>query len=216
METNDEAIEAYDSLDGWKQELSSTGAMLTALDEAISKEDPIMVTAWSPHYMFPKWDIKYLEDPEGVYGEEESVITIIREGLKDDLPEAYEIINRIELDLEDVEQRLLDAQEMEFEDLAADWVQNNQDIVAECIAGVSQVNGHMIELVTTPWDDALFSSNVAKIVLEDQGYDVEVTPVDPAVLFEAVLSGSSDASLAPWIQVLMESFIINMKGNLKI
>lgn len=108
-ETNDEAIETYDSLEGWKQELSSTGEMLTALEEAISKENPIMVTAWSPHYMFAKWDIKYLEDPEGVYGEEESVITIVKEGLKDDLPEAYEILNRIKFDLEDVEQGLLDA-----------------------------------------------------------------------------------------------------------
>lgn len=102
---------------------------------------------------------------------------------------------------------------MEFEDLTADWVRNNQDIVAEWIEGVSQVNGHMIELVTTPWDDALFSSNVAKIVLEDQGYDVEVTPVDPAVLFEAVASGSSDASLSPWIRDTHGEFYNKYEGQ---
>src|SRR5699024_11416435 len=69
-ETNEEAISAYDSLDGWEQELSSTGAMLTELSEAIDNEEPIIVSAWSPHYMFAEWDIKYLEDPEGVFGEE--------------------------------------------------------------------------------------------------------------------------------------------------
>ena len=116
-QTNEDAIEAYDSLDGWTQQLSSTGAMLSALDDAINKEEPIMITGWSPHYMFANWDLKYLEDPEGIYGEEESIITIVRNGLKEDLPEAYTILDRIQFDLSDVEQGLLDAQEKEYEEI---------------------------------------------------------------------------------------------------
>lgn len=198
-ETNEEAIAAYDSLQGWEQDLSSTGAMLSALDDAIENEKPIIITAWSPHYMFAKWDIKYLEDPEGVYGEEESVVTIARKGLKEDLPEAYTILDRIQFELSDVEQGLLEVQEKEFEEVTAEWVADNQNRVAEWTDGVATVDGTPIELVTTPWDDALFSANVTKIVLEEQGYDVTLTPVDPAVLFESVATGEADASLSPWI-----------------
>lgn len=98
-ETNEEALSTYENLDGWEQELSSTGAMLTELDEAIENEEPIVVSAWSPHYMFAEWDIKYLEDPEGVYGEEQQFTTIARKDLKKEMPEAYTILERFEWEM---------------------------------------------------------------------------------------------------------------------
>src|SRR5690625_5850728 len=56
-ETNEEAIETYDSLSGWEQEISSTGDMLTELDEANSNEEQIVVCDWSLHSIFAVWDI---------------------------------------------------------------------------------------------------------------------------------------------------------------
>ncbi|ASN05363.1 hypothetical protein CFK40_10235 [Virgibacillus necropolis] len=35
--------------------------MLSALEEAFNNKEPIMITAWSPHFMFAKWDLKYLK-----------------------------------------------------------------------------------------------------------------------------------------------------------
>src|SRR5699024_11723076 len=99
-------------------------------------------------------------DPEGVYGEAESVHTLTRLGLKEDNPDAYTILERIKFELEDVEEGLLEAQDRELEDLTRDWVDDNQEIIEGWIKGVSENNGDSIELVTTPWDDALFSSNV--------------------------------------------------------
>ncbi|WP_156289372.1 glycine betaine ABC transporter substrate-binding protein [Oceanobacillus salinisoli] len=198
-ETNEEAISAYDSLNGWEQELSSTGAMLSELSEAIDNEEPIVVSAWSPHYMFANWDIKYLEDPKGIFGEEEAITTITRKGLKDDMPEAYTILDRINWELSDVEAALLEAQEKEFEEVAQDWVDENQDTVAEWTEGIEPVDGTSIELVLTPWDAETFTTNVAKIVLEQQGFSVTLTPVDPAILFKAIATSDADASLAPWM-----------------
>lgn len=45
----------------------------------------------------------------------------------------------------------------------------------------------------------LFTGNVAKIVLEQHGYDVEFTSLDPAILFESIASGDIDVTLAPWL-----------------
>lgn len=198
-ETNEIALSEYDSLAGWEQELSSTGAMLSALDEAYKNEEPIIISAWSPHYMFANWDLKYLDDPLGIYGEEESIITIVRNGLKEEMPEAYTILDRMEWELPDVEEALLEAQEKELEVVAKEWVEANPDKVAEWTEGVDPVDGTSIELVSPNWDAETFTSNIVKIVLEQQGFHATLTPVDPAIMFESIATGDADVSLAPWM-----------------
>src|SRR5690625_5231620 len=46
--TSEKAIEEYDSLQGWELEQSSTAAMISELDKAIEKEEPIVITGWNP------------------------------------------------------------------------------------------------------------------------------------------------------------------------
>lgn len=200
-ETNETAIAEYESLAGWEQETSSAAAMLTELDEAIANEEPIVVAAWSPHYMFAKFDIKYLEDPQQVFGEEEHITTLTRLGLEEDMPGAYTILDRLHWDLEVFQEALLLAEEMDFdyEAVAQQWVEENPDKVAEWTEGVEAVDGTSIDLVMTTWDAENFSTNVAKIVLEQQGFDVQLTPVDPSIMFSAIASGDSDATLSPWM-----------------
>lgn len=212
-ETNEEVIASYDNLDGWKQELSSAAAMLSALDAAISNEEPIIVAAWSPHYMFAKWDLKYLEDPQGIFGGEETVITIARNGLKEDMPEAYTILDRISWETSDVEQSLLAAQEKEFEEVAQEWIDENKETVAQWTKGVDAVNGTSIELVYAPWDTERFITSVATLVLEQQGFTVTTTPVDPAVLFKSIATGDADASLSPWMPVSQAGLYEQYEGE---
>ncbi len=199
--TNEEVLDSYDNLAGWEQELSSAGAMLTELSEAIDNEEPIIFSAWSPHYKFAKWDLKYLEDPKGIFGDEGMIKTIARKGLKDDMPEAYTILDRIHLELPDLENALLKAQDSDFEQVAKDWASTNKEIVAEWTKAVNPVDGTSIEIALLPWDDAIFTANVAKIALEEKGFDVTLTQVDPAVMFEAIATGIADVSLAAWMPV---------------
>ena len=65
MSATENALEAYPNLDSWTLLPSSSGAMTVALDQAISNEEEIIVTGWSPHWKFATYDLKYLEDPEG-------------------------------------------------------------------------------------------------------------------------------------------------------
>lgn len=196
---NEEALVTYESLAGWKQDLSSAGAMLTELSSAIENEEPIIFSAWSPHYKFANWDLKYLEDPMNVYGDEEEIRTIVRNGLIEEMPEAYTILDRIELELGDVEEALAEALESDYETVSQNWVDANGETVATWTDGVDTVDGTSIEIALLPWDDAYFTANVARVVLEQQGYDVTLTPVDPAIMFEAVGTGSADASMAVWM-----------------
>ncbi|WP_405100171.1 glycine betaine ABC transporter substrate-binding protein [Oceanobacillus sp. FSL H7-0719] len=198
-ELNEEVIATYENLDGWKQNVSSTGAMLTELGDAINNEEPIIITAWSPHYKFARWDLKFLEDPEGIYGQEEANTVIVRKGLKDELPEAYTILDRLHWEIADIEIALLDALDKDFDEIAENWVEENQETVTEWTEGLDKVDGTPIEIVATVWDEATFTATVAKVILEQQGYDVTLTPVDPAILFEAIATGDADASLSPWM-----------------
>lgn len=44
--------------------------------------------------MFGKWDLKYLDDPKGVLGGEEHIDTIVRKGLKADMPKVYSFLDK--------------------------------------------------------------------------------------------------------------------------
>lgn len=195
----EQAVEDYD-LDGWEVQASSSGAMATALGEAIENEEPIVVTGWSPHWKFAKYDLKYLEDPEGSFGEAETINTMVREGLEDDMPEAYQVLDNFHWTPDDLEDVMLEISDgADPKDAARDWVDEHEDEVAEWTDGVDEVDGDKIELVYVEWDTEIGSTNVVGTVLEDLGYEVTVTPLDNAVMWEAVATGEADGMVAAWL-----------------
>jgi len=130
----EDTVESYDNLSDWKVTPSSSGAMTSQLGSAINNEDPIVITGWSPHWMFQRYDLKYLDDPQGTMGEEEHIDALAREGLKDDMPEAYQIIDNFNWDTEDMENVMLDIEEgASPEDAAQDWIDENPDKVEEWV-----------------------------------------------------------------------------------
>ncbi|MBP9944220.1 MAG: glycine betaine ABC transporter substrate-binding protein [Desulfomicrobium sp.] len=79
--------------------MEGSGATMTAaLDNAIKNKEWVVVTAWSPHWMFGKWDLKYLEDPKGVLGGEEKIEAVVRKGLKEDMPEVHAFFSNFKWD----------------------------------------------------------------------------------------------------------------------
>ncbi|MGQ9413411.1 ABC transporter permease/substrate binding protein [Streptococcus pluranimalium] len=132
MEAAENAQKDYSNLSDWELTKASTGAMTTALDKAIKNEEEIIVTGWSPHWMFSKYDLKYLKDPEGSFGKEENINTIARKGLKEDLPELYQIIDQFSWTTEDMQEVMLDMNNgMSPEKAARKWVDANEDKVNE-------------------------------------------------------------------------------------
>ena len=199
FKASENAIEEY-GLEGWEVQASSSGAMATALGEAIENEEPIIVTGWSPHWKFAKYDLKYLDDPKGVFGEAETINTMVREGLENDMPEAYQVLDNFYWTPEDIESVMLKISEgADPRDAAQEWIDENEDKVAEWTEGVSEVDGDEIELVYVEWDTEVSSTNVVGLVLEDLGYNVTITPLDNAVMWEAVATSEADAMVAAWL-----------------
>ncbi|HBW16609.1 MAG TPA: glycine/betaine ABC transporter substrate-binding protein [Desulfovibrio sp.] len=93
MRMSEDAIKAY----GLKkmQLVEGSGATMTAvLADAIRRKEWIVVTAWSPHWMFGRWQLKYLDDPKGALGGMESIHTVVRKGLDKDMPEVFAFLDR--------------------------------------------------------------------------------------------------------------------------
>ncbi|HEP1496483.1 TPA: ABC transporter permease/substrate binding protein [Streptococcus pyogenes] len=124
-------LKEYHNLSSWELVAASTGAMTTSLDQAIKKKDPIVVTAWSPHWMFAKYDLKYLKDPKETFGSTENINTIARKGLKKDLPNVYKIIDKFHWTQKDMEAVMLDINKgMSPEAAAKKWVEANKSKVS--------------------------------------------------------------------------------------
>ncbi len=131
MGLTEEVVDTYD-LDLALR--SGSGATMTAaLESAIENEEEIAVTGWTPHWKFARWDLKYLEDPENVYGGAEQIHTIVRQGLEDDMPEAYAILDAFEWTPEQMGEVMLMNQEDDADpyENAKQWVEENQDLVQE-------------------------------------------------------------------------------------
>src|SRR5690625_2063574 len=85
----------------------SDATMTAALSSAVLNDEPIVVTAWTPHWKFARWDLKYLDDPQNIYGGAEQIHTITRKGFQEDMPEAYAILERFEWTPADMEEVML-------------------------------------------------------------------------------------------------------------
>jgi glycine betaine/proline transport system substrate-binding protein len=199
MKASAKVMEEY-ALEDWTLVEGSSAAMTATLKKAYDKEEPIIVTGWTPHWMFAKFDLKYLEDPKGVFGQDENIHTITRIGLKDDHPEAYQVIDQFSWtpdDMNIVMNSIVDGDDPEA--AAAKWVEENADKVAEWTDGMKKAAGEEIKIGYVAWDSEIASTNVLGKVLTDLGYKVTLTQIEAGPLWTGVADGSLDASVAAWL-----------------
>lgn len=92
MQLSEQAFKDYD-LKGFTLMEGSDAIMVAALADAIKNKRWVVVTGWSPHWMFGRWPLKYLDDPKKSLGGEEAIHAIARKGLKDDMPDVYTFLD---------------------------------------------------------------------------------------------------------------------------
>jgi glycine betaine/proline transport system substrate-binding protein len=74
----------------------SDAIMVASLEQAIKKKQWIVVPGWKPHWMFGQWQLKILEDPDGIFGGEETINTVVRRDLEKDDPELFAFFKNID------------------------------------------------------------------------------------------------------------------------
>jgi glycine betaine/proline transport system substrate-binding protein len=81
--------------------------LLEKLGSFISAGEWIVVAGWSPHWMFSQWSLKYLDDPEGVYGKDGTINTIARKNLSKDHPDAWHVLKNFYWDDNEIQSLML-------------------------------------------------------------------------------------------------------------
>jgi glycine betaine/proline transport system substrate-binding protein len=106
MSKTREAIREYGLYD-FELIKGSEVSMAAELSNAIRKQRWIVVTGWIPHWMFARWRLKFLDDPKNIYGGKEEIRTLVRKGLKDDMPDVYRFLDNFKWAPEDLEQLMI-------------------------------------------------------------------------------------------------------------
>lgn len=137
MDTTEEMIAEYE-LD-FELVPSSEPAMLTAIEEAIREEAPIVAPLWNPHRVFSEMDLKYLDDPKNMFGETEKIHHAKRLGFADDFPEVNQWLKNWKMDDDSIGELMsyvAEAEEAGEEPIvgAEKWVEDNQDLINEWLS----------------------------------------------------------------------------------
>jgi len=102
-----QAIEAYGLDKEFRLVQGSEVSMVAELSHAIRHQRWVVVTGWVPHWSFARWELKFLEDPKGIFGRTGHINTMARLGLEKDEPEVYAFLDKFHWSLDEIGQLLL-------------------------------------------------------------------------------------------------------------
>ncbi|ACL70894.1 glycine betaine ABC transporter substrate-binding protein [Halothermothrix orenii] len=128
MQKTRKAIEEY----GLELELieGSGPAMAAALKKAIDNGEWIVVTGWQPHWKFARFDLKFLKDPRGVYGQAENLYTYTRTGFEEDAPGVANFLENFSMSSKQLGSLMgIIADGKKPVTAAREWIKNNREVV---------------------------------------------------------------------------------------
>lgn len=120
------AIAAY-RLDGYKLLASSETGMLNELDRNLKRDKWALINAWSPHWMFSTWSLRYLDDPKEVYGKTEQIHAVARKGFSHDFPQVATFFANFHLPMKDLETLMKQARESSADKVVAEYYASHKD-----------------------------------------------------------------------------------------
>src|SRR3954469_1589699 len=91
MQMAEKGLKTYDL--NMKLINSSETGMMSALARAYRDHAPIVVTLWNPHWAFAEYDLKFLQNPENLFGGTDDIHFMSRAGFGKDYPEVLRWLN---------------------------------------------------------------------------------------------------------------------------
>jgi glycine betaine/proline transport system substrate-binding protein len=137
MQASERTIKAY-GLSKFRLVEGSDAAMTAALQRAVEEKKWVVVTGWTPHWKWAKFDLKYLDDPKKSLGEEEVIWTVTRPGFQKDHPEATKVLTSWSLtDKELAELMVLHVEKGDGAKAAATFIERHPDRIAQWAGSAS-------------------------------------------------------------------------------
>lgn len=131
--TKNKVMPAYELEDEYTLVESSTTSMLTALQDAVEAEEDIVVTLWRPFWANSEFPVKDLEDPEGAFGEPETLNAVANAQFSEEFPEVAEMFANFKLSDEEygaLEDMVVNEYgEGNEEEAIEAWLEDNPDFI---------------------------------------------------------------------------------------
>lgn len=187
---------------GFQVITSTTPAMIQEMEYAIKNGKFVAVTAWRPHWMNTKLKMRYLDDPKNIFGGDEDIYTIVRQGFENDHPQIARFFRQFQWSPADLESLTWKSmiRKGEYESNAREWIAENPVLVAQFLEGVLPEPGAKIKLVNNGYLNELTAGNMVKVLLEEHlQCEVTLTSTTLPIAFEALANGTQDVSLSVWL-----------------
>ncbi|WP_341523951.1 glycine betaine ABC transporter substrate-binding protein [Pseudomonas sp. G.S.17] len=121
----EKAIQEY-KLDGYKMVASSESGMLSELDRNLKRDKWSLINAWSPHWMFSKWPLRYLDDPKHVFGGAEQIHAVARKGFSAEHPDVARFFANFKIPQADLEKLMAAARDSSSDKVVAEYYAANK------------------------------------------------------------------------------------------
>jgi glycine betaine/proline transport system substrate-binding protein len=79
-----------------------------------------------------------------------------------------------------------------------DTAQTDADDGDDAAAG-NVGEGRTVDLAWIPWEEAIAMTNLWQVILEDNGFEVEQTQLDPGLVYDGLANGDVDVYLDAWL-----------------
>lgn len=127
--------ENISALGRFKYISGSDAIMVASLEQAIKNKEWVVVPGWKPHWMFGQWQLKILQDPDGIFGGEETINTIVRKDLEKDDPQLFAFFKNFDWKQLPLDSVLVDNKKgMDPRRSAAKFVENNRAVIEKLLS----------------------------------------------------------------------------------
>ncbi|ASZ13625.1 glycine betaine ABC transporter substrate-binding protein [Chitinophaga pendula] len=129
MTKAEEAVKTYDL--PYELQSSSEAAMMATLKKKIDAKETVVVTGWAPHWMFARYQLKFLTDDKKVFGEAEQIQVIANKQFVTLAPEAATFFSNFHLDEQQLASLMAAIAEADGQEDTAvgKWITDHQELV---------------------------------------------------------------------------------------
>ncbi|MCG6189515.1 glycine betaine ABC transporter substrate-binding protein [Maribellus maritimus] len=136
MQKTKTAIQAY-SLPNSLLELSEE-KMLEQLADSIQRRKEIVITGWEPHWIFARYDLKFLDDVQNIFGQKEKIYTIAHKNLEESHPNAVRFFERMQLSEKQLNSLVYEIKISEDPvNGAKKWIEQNEYVVNQWLKNLT-------------------------------------------------------------------------------
>ncbi|MBT2772168.1 ABC transporter substrate-binding protein [Halomonas sp. ISL-60] len=133
-------------LGDWQIVDTSEVGMLSAARDAISREEPIVWVGWTPHWMNLELPMRYLEDPENLFGDnngESDVLTLLRSDYAEANPNVVTFFEQFTFSAEEQSWMIqaFGQEEQDLAEVAEQWITEHPERIEAMLADVTTTDG---------------------------------------------------------------------------